>query len=67
MKIMKMSENLSNISAALAAQKANYSLECIKRSLVSKSREVSLALHSAVMRAHLKNCPTLGPPTQEKC
>lgn len=40
---------------------------CIKRSLASKSGEVSLTLYSAAMRAHLKNSPALGSPAQEKC
>lgn len=62
-----MGENFNmSQQCALTAQKANYILVCIKRSLASESRELSLALRSAVMRAHLKNCPALGPPTQEK-
>ncbi|GAB0190629.1 cAMP-dependent protein kinase inhibitor alpha [Grus japonensis] len=54
-----------NISrqCALAAQKANCVLGCIKRSVTSRSREVILPLYSALMRPHQVLCSPLRPPT----
>ncbi|KFQ70129.1 hypothetical protein N335_03734, partial [Phaethon lepturus] len=51
---------------ALAAQKANHLLSCIKRSMASRSREVILPLHSALVRPRLESCIQFWSPQHRK-
>ncbi|PKU46102.1 hypothetical protein llap_3599 [Limosa lapponica baueri] len=51
---------------ALAAQKANHILGCIKKSVASTSREVILPLYSAPVRPHVGNGVQLWSPQHWK-
>jgi len=51
---------------ALAAQKANRILCCIKRSMASRAREVILPLCSTLVRPHLESCIQLWTPQHRK-
>ncbi|GAB0177892.1 hypothetical protein GRJ2_000254500 [Grus japonensis] len=51
---------------ALAAQKANHVLGCIKRGVTSRSREVILPLYSALETPPGAQRPALGAPVQER-
>ena len=51
---------------ALAAQKANHILDCIKRSVASRSREGILPLYATLLRPHLQCCIQLWGPQQKK-
>ncbi|PKU39565.1 hypothetical protein llap_10120 [Limosa lapponica baueri] len=51
---------------ALAAQKANHILCCLKRSVASWSKVVILPLYSVLVRLHLEYCVQLWSPQHKK-
>jgi len=49
-----------NQQCALAAQRVNCVLGCVKHSIASRSREAIVPLYTALARIHFKYCAVLG-------
>ena len=54
------------LQCALAAQKANHILGCVKSSVASRLREEILPLCSTLVTPHLESCIQLWSPQQRK-
>jgi len=63
--VVDMKLNITQ-QCALAAQKANRILDCIKSSVASRSREGILPFYSALVRPHLESCIQLWSPQHRK-
>ncbi|RMC06746.1 hypothetical protein DUI87_16192 [Hirundo rustica rustica] len=50
----------------LSAKKDTYVLECIKSSMGSRAKEVTLVVHFALVRPHLEHCIQLWGPQHRK-
>jgi len=50
----------------LTTQKASHILGCIKSSMASRSREVTLPLYSTLVRPHQESCIQLWSPQHKK-
>ena len=51
---------------ALSAQNASCILSCIKRSVASRVKEVTLPLYSALVRLHLECCIQMWSPQNRR-
>ncbi|KAK4831280.1 hypothetical protein QYF61_016750 [Mycteria americana] len=58
--------NIISWQCALAVQKANHILGCIKRSVASRLREVTVSLYSVLVRPQLKHYVQLWDPQHKK-